>query len=122
MPVQSRKRVQSGVLVATITDRLLVLLPEQPERHAFLLQFLMHARVVGFGKDGLAGNSLSVEQLLQSRIVDFIGKRPAETSHVGQPQIFGDDAFGNLERTGNRLKTQPGAVPVSQYISNFAHG
>ena len=35
--------------------------------------------------------------------------------------FFGDDAFGEIECTGDRVQAQPGAVTVTQYVSYLAH-
>ena len=58
----------------------------------------------------------------QPGIIKGFGNRPGHPNGAGQPQVLGDHALGNLERPGNGLKAQTGAVPVSQYVSDLAHG
>ena len=113
---------EGRVLVAALADGLPVLFPEQRQGDAFLLQFLMNQRIVRFGKGRFAGGTLPVEQFLQPGIIEGFGNRPGHANGTGQPQVLGDHALGNLERPGNGLKAQTGAVPVSQYVSDLAHG
>ncbi len=113
---------EGRVLVAALAGGLTVLFPEQRQGDAFLLQFLMNQRIVRFGKGRFAGGTLPVEQFLQPGIIEGFGNRPGHANGTGQPQVLGDHALGNLERPGNGLKAQTGAVPVSQYVSDLAHG
>jgi hypothetical protein len=40
----------------------------------------------------------------------------------GQPNVFGNNAFGELECFGYRVQAEPGAVAVTEYVSYLAHG
>ena len=113
---------EGGVLITAPADRLQILLPKQGQGDAFLLQFLMNHGVVGFGIGRLADGNLSVEQLLQSGIVKLVGQRPVQPGNAGQTDVFGDDTFRQVKRSGNRLQAEPGAVAVAEYVSYLAHG
>jgi hypothetical protein len=82
----------------------------------------MNLRVVGFGKGGCLGRRLPIQPLLKASIVKFFGQRPFQSRFRRQPQVFGDHALGDVQRSGNRLQAQVGAVAVSKYVSYLAHG
>ncbi len=70
------QRVRAVGKVQALTDSLAIFFPEQRQRHAFLLQFLMNQCVVGLGKGRLAGSDLLVEQFLQPGIIEVFGNGP----------------------------------------------
>ena len=94
---------EGGVLVAAFADRLPVLFPEKRQGDAFLLQFLVNQGVVGFSEGRLAGGYLPVEPFLQFAIVECVGQGPGQAAGTGQSKLFGNNAFGEVERTSNRV-------------------
>lgn len=97
-----------------------VLVPQQHERHAFAPEFLVQASEVGPHKS--AGSLGCARQTaVQGRLVEQLNLAPVQLCRTGQCDVFGNDAFGDVQGCGNALMRQMGFEFETQDVLDFAH-
>jgi len=115
--VLAELRVAIGVALGVIGA---VLLPQQHQRHAFAVQLLVQAAVVGLHM--VARPFRRHQQAPFERgLVDALHARPIEAGGGGQANILGDDALRNAQRGSNLLVRQAGVEFQTQYVFNLTH-
>jgi len=97
-----------------------VLLPQQHERHALASQFVMDAPEVGLHMvTRLLGGGQQAS--LQRHVVERLDSGPVQPGCSGQADIFGHDAFGQIEGGSDLLVRQPGVKFQTQYFLDLTH-
>ena len=84
-----------------------MLLPQKHQRHAFATQLLVNAPIVGLHEaaGALGGTQQSV---VQCGVVECLDLIPVQSCRCGQREVFGDNAFGDLQGGCSSLVGEPG--------------
>ena len=110
-----------GVLgVVFVADLRAVLLPQQRQCHAFAVQLLVNAAVVGLGVD-ITGARRRKKLALEGRFVHRCHGGPVQTGGHSQADVLGDYAFGNAQGGRNLLVGPPTFEFETQGVFEFAH-
>ena len=122
-------RTELGVAVAPAVVRrarvrLLILEPEQLQRHARPSALRMHGRPVRDRAHQEQRQRLrSAEQLrFQRGVVERRRHRPPDAAGAEAPHIRADGTLGEPQAPGNLLLTPAGLVDEAQHVHHLAHG
>jgi hypothetical protein len=98
-----------AVLIATLGVLLLVLLPQQRQRHAFALHLLVDVGPIGCCPMAVAGQlRLAKQPLFQLRFRQSLGQWPADPRLLGSLQIIGDCRARDAQARGDLAVAQIG--------------
>ena len=97
-----------------------VLIPQQHQRHALAVQFLVQAAVVGLHMVARPFRRHQ-EAPFERHLVDCLHACPIEAGGGRHANIFGDDALRNTQRGSDLLVRQAGVELQTQYVSNLTH-
>ena len=99
-----------------------VLLPQQHQRDAGSLEFLVDLAEVGGQLVARPWHRRTVQARLQFSVIQAIGHGAIDASDLGQRDVLADHALGDLERAAHLVVTQPCLQVQAQCLSDTAHG
>ena len=97
-----------------------VFFPKQHQRHALAAQFLVDEAVVG-QHIGTRWRRTVDEAVMQLGLVHRLNLLPAQACNMGQPSIFGDNAFGDAQCNGYPFVGEFAHVFETQHVLDIAH-
>ena len=108
---------EGAVLVSLPGVLVLVLLPQQLQRHAGATQFPVQVGIVGLEVAGLAGHRWLVQPGLQFFVAQGLGQRPVHGGHARVAGYLADGGFGDAESGTDLTGAQGPAVQQLQCMS-----
>jgi len=111
---------KAGVLVG-YRVALGVLLPQQHQRDAGTLEFLVNDSEVGSQLVAGAGHRWAIQPGFKGLFAEGLGDIPVDTGRAGQRDVFAHHTPGDLERAPDLVVAQLGLQVQAQCLSDSAH-
>jgi hypothetical protein len=101
---------------------LLVLEPQQHERHARTAQLIVDVTVVRLGTVLGRGGALREHQGLEGLVVEVLRQGPAQARFFGLSEVLGDRGVRDVQKGAHLAAGEALAQGESENVSNLAHG